>query len=208
MVNTYNQLLNLYDEDILRVNINASAYFILLFETFNDMINSCVDFFYEEESIEDGKLVIKMSKKYKKEVCQERVVNAIGKTIKNRFILNLDWLVSRDVISEAELKRVLEIRKRRNEIVHELFHVLSNGLDEKDAYMICDLMSIYLKIDNWFFQIDMGIMGNDSLSEEVLSGGHSMGAVHLMSIFKIVFCNEGEVFKQAIKDVGLEDLCT
>ena len=208
MVNkdSYQQLFNLYNEDILRTNINGCAYFILLFESFKDMISSCVDFFYIIEAVEKGELVTKYTKNYKKEVCNPRFIPAIGKVIKDRFILNLEWLVSRKVILEEELILLIDIRKRRNKIVHELFEVLADGLEESDAKLIAALIKIYLKIDNWFFRINMDINGIQFLSEE-LNDGQSIEATHLISIFRIFFNNEGEAFQKAIKDLGLEDIC-
>ena len=46
MNDKYKQLLNIYDEDNLRINIDGAAYYILLFEAFKDMVDSCVKFFY------------------------------------------------------------------------------------------------------------------------------------------------------------------
>lgn len=90
--------------------------------------------------------------------------------------------------------------------MHELFEVLADGLEENDAKLIAALMKIYLKIDNWFFRINMDINGIQFLSEE-LNDGQSIEATHLISIFRIVFNNEGEAFQKAIKDLGLEDIC-
>ena len=41
----YKQLLNIYDEDKLRINVDGAAYYILLFEAFKDMVDSCVNSF-------------------------------------------------------------------------------------------------------------------------------------------------------------------
>ena len=46
------------------------------------------------------------------------------------------------------LKNNQIIRKRRNDITHELLKNLNDGFTEKDAKLFADMLEIYNKIDN------------------------------------------------------------
>ena len=201
MNDKYKQLLNIYDEDNLRINIDGAAYYILLFEAFKDMVDSCVKFFYQTEEIVDGKLICRISKEYRIDVSSKKYKKANGKFSRDEFYSQLIWLKDRGVIKEGDIHRLLEIRKRRNSIVHELLKVLADGLDTRDAELLGDLMKLYMKIDNWFFKIDMQILGKRFSDEYDIDNAQSLTAMHLMSIFRIVFNGEGKGFKEAMQDI-------
>lgn len=86
-------------------------------------------------------------------------------------------------------------------IVHELLKVLADGLDTRDAELLGDLMKLYMKIDNWFFKIDMQILGKRFSDEYDIDNAQSLTAMYLMSIFRIVFNGEGKGFKEAMQDI-------
>lgn len=201
MNDKYKQLLNIYDEDNLRTNIDGAAYYILLFEAFKDMVSSCVKFFYQTEELMDGTLICRISEKYKIDVSSKKYKKANGKFSRDEFYSQLIWLKDREVINEEDINRLFEIRKRRNSIVHELLEVLADGLDKRDAELLGDLMRLYMKIDNWFFKIDMQILEKTFSNEYDIDNAQSLTAMHLMCIFRIVFNGEGKAFKEAMQEI-------
>ena len=223
---------NFYNEDTLKANINGAAYFILLYEHFEDVVISTVRGFYTNLCVLDGiayedidNLYIKaLEKKIEKgendspipyrillsSACRKRQVyfDEVLKPKENedkekdglKMKGSLRWLQDKGVVSESERCRILAIRKRRCTIVHELFKILGEGLTEDDAKMIGELLSFNRRINNWHFQqIDMPIMEinipEDTSAEDVIG----IDDMTLSAIFRILFCNEGDSFKEALE---------
>ena len=222
---------NLFNEDILKPNVNGAAYFILLYEHFEDTVISTVKEFYSNICVIDGKSYSDIDDEYIR-ILKEKIANnedceripyrrllndaqrgketyekeVIGPLKGNkysdgkRFRGSLIWLQGSGVLSEDEAARILQIRTRRNDIVHELLKVLSEGLTEEDAKMIAALLDFNSRVNNWRFQqIDMPVLGielPDGASPEDALGGDD---VVLMGIFRILFCSEGKQFKDALE---------
>lgn len=121
-----------------------------------------------------------------------------GKTFKG----SLCWLQESGAFKEDDIKRVLQIRNRRNEYVHELFKILSEGLSEDDALMIADLLKFLRRLNGWRFEhLELPVMGMslpDGIIPSVVMGGDD---ATLMGLFRILFCNEGEEFKKALDSI-------
>lgn len=224
---------NLFNEDFLLPNLKGAAYFILLYEHFEDVVISTVKDFYCDICILDGveysdidddyikalrvkvanqeadypipfdmqlKQAEKRREKYKQEVFhpKESLLDEYkgGTRLKGSLI----WLLENEVLSETEIRRVMQIRDRRNVIVHELFSVLSEGLTEEDAKMIAELLSFNQRINSWRFQeIEMPCMGYElpegATPEDVMGGDD----VLLSGLFRILFLDEGEKFKELLE---------
>ncbi len=213
---------NILNEDILVPNVKVAAYFILFYEHFEDVVINTVKEFFSYDSVLDGKLYSSIGDDYikalKKKINNEESGGLVsykhclddalrGKKVYEEEILksektfkgSLKWLQKYGVITKSEEERILEVRKRRNDIVHELLKVLGEGLTDKDAQMIADLMGFNQRINNWRFQqIDMPVMEvclpDGVAAEDVVSGDDMI----LMSIFRILFCDEGKEFKEAL----------
>ena len=113
---------------------------------------------------------------------------------------SLNWMQENGVLSEQDVSRLFQIRKRRNDIVHELLKVLSEGLSESDAGMITDLLAINHKINIWHFrEIDMPALGIElpegTTSDNVVGGDDAI----LSGLFRILFLNDGALFKEEIE---------
>ena len=110
------------------------------------------------------------------------------------------WLQKQEAISSEDRTRILQIRLRRNAIVHELLSILGQGLSEEDAKMIAELLELNQKINRWnYIQVDAPIMGYyvpDDTSEINIFGGDD---VILQGIFRILFMNEGERYKKILE---------
>ena len=228
---------NLFFEENLVSNLKVAAYFILLYEHFEDVVISTVKEFYSNPVVIDGKQFDTLDNGYikilrnkveagekgefvpyklrlreaeKSKAAYEMEVLGLasqgdfneindGKKIKG----SLCWLQKHGVITDVERKRILSIRKRRNTLVHELYRILCEGLDTEDAEMIAELVAFNNRVNNWrFLQIEMPVMGitlpNGANPEDVISGDDAI----LQGLFRTLFCNEGDAFKDAFTKIS------
>lgn len=136
--------------------------------------------------------------KYDKEVVHPTKEEKDAKILRG----SLSWLQKHDAITSAEIDRFFVIRKRRNEIVHELFRVLGEGLDENDAKMIVDMIELICKINQWnFMEIEAPILGYtlpEGATPEDVKGGDD---IVLLGMLSILFLGEGERYKKIIEHV-------
>ena len=230
---------NLFDEEILTVNLKAAAYFILLYEHFEDVVISTVKEFYSNFCMMDGIAYSDIDDEYI--AALEAKINAgevdthipysiqlndakkgkekyeselLGKKNSGNAIIkdgrklrgSLIWLEEHDVLTNEQSDRIWLIRKRRNQIVHELFKVIGEGLTENDLIMIAELLSFSNKVNNWRFrQIEIPVMEIElpegTTPEDVVNSGD----MALSAMFRILFCGEGAAFKEAL-DKALETL--
>lgn len=111
---------------------------------------------------------------------------------------SLCWLQKYGVFTDSERNRILSIRARRNTLVHELFQEMNKGLTSEDAKMVSELLIFHDRVNNWRFQqIDMPVMEVElpegTNPEDVIS----VDDATLQGMFRILFCNEGNAFKEA-----------
>lgn len=218
---------NLVLEDVLLANIKIAAYFILLYEHFEDVVISTVKEFYSNICVLDGKMysdiddayIQCLEKKIKdgedypiplenclaeakrgRDTYKKEILGAKEEKDARTFRGSLKWLKENNVISEEESGLILAVRKRRNTLVHELLQEIGTGLTEQDIQMIASLMTFQQRINAWRFQqIDVPVMeielpqGVDA--DNIMGGDDAI----LTGIFRILFCGEGQQFKEALE---------
>ena len=216
---------NYLQEDNLLSNMKIAAYFILLYEHFEDMVIDTVREFYTSPCILDGKLFSDIDDAYinllkekvekgeevgsipaafvlaeaeqARAVYQKEVLGEKKENDARKFRGSLNWLQKHEGITEAENAKILKIRDRRNEITHGLLKKIGEGLTDEDVQMIGELLSLNQRIGAWRFQqIDMSIMEielPDGADADDVMGNDD---VLLTGIFRILFCGEGEQFKE------------
>ena len=218
---------NFFDEDILIPNIKGAAYFILLYEHLEDIIIETVREFYDLPSVIDGNLYSVLDDEFI-DVLQEKIKKgetnpyisyetmlkdalAAQKKYKNAISIgkngndgkrlrgSLNWLKERNVFTQTEIEDFLSIRQRRNTIVHEFFESIGSGLTVNDAQMIHNLLDYHAHISNWYFRNhDMELIDYQFSDDVDLTQVVSMNDAILSSIYRILFLNEGEQFKQVL----------
>ena len=221
------QIENYFREEELTQNVKVAAYFILLYEHFEDMVIETVREFYTSPCILDGKLFSDIDDAYinllkekvekgeevgsipaafvlaeaeqARAVYQKEVLSKTKKTDARVLRASLNWLQDHEVISEEENNDILNTRTRRNELVHELFREIGKGFSDEDAKRIADMLNVQQRINAWKFQqIDMSLMEielPEGANPNDVMGGDDM---ILNVIFRILFCGEGEKFKEAL----------
>lgn len=218
---------NLFQEETLLSNIKIAAYFILLYEHFEDVVISTVKEFYAHDCVLNGQLFLSIddayiqclekriengekpcthlkhslvSAKRERKIYKKEILGSKKNEDAKALRGSLKWLQEHYVISEEENELIFSIRKRRNTLVHELLKEIGNGLDEQDIQMIVKLLKLQQRINAWRVkQIDMPIM-EIKLPKEVKPDDVMGGddAV-LESMFRILFCGEGPQFKEALE---------
>ncbi len=184
---------NLLDEDILKANINFAALFVLNFECLKDYIVTQPKTFYSDVEIKDGELYCEETEEYKKEV------RSLEKNIENA---SLRWFVNAEAITEEEYNLYQELRRKRNDITHELLKNLNNGFNQADAKLYVKLLELYQKIDKWWInEIEIPISGEllpDEYDPEQVFGGQAM----ILSIINdIIFDNNKERYRSLLDEL-------
>lgn len=184
---------NILDENILKFNINFAALFVLNYECLKDYIVTQPKTLYSDVQIKDGELYCEETEEYKKEVrsLEENIENA-----------SLRWFINADAITQDDYDLYQELRRRRNDVIHELLKNLYNGFNETDVNLYVKLLELYQKIDKWWInEIEIPVSGEvlpDEYDPEQVYGGQTM----ILSIINdIVFDNNKERYKRLLDEL-------
>lgn len=137
-----NNFQNLFDEKILKTNIEFAALFVLNYECLKEFVVEQVrDFYSNSFSFIDGKIVCEESENYKKKV------RKLEKQIDNA---SMRWFVDAGAITDDDYELYQKCRKRRNEIIHELLLNLNQGFSQEDIKLFSDMLDLYQRLDRWW----------------------------------------------------------
>lgn len=182
---------NILDENILKYNVSFAAIFVLNYECLKDyVINQVRDFYSDNVKWDGDNSISEETAKYKKEV------RSLDKDIENASLM---WFLQLNVITEDDFEKYQVIRKRRNDITHELLKNLNDGFTENDAKLFGDMLEIYNKIDKWWInEIKIPIAGNDIPEDYDRDGVCGVQAMILSIINSIVLGNKGAEYKEIL----------
>lgn len=182
---------NILDENILKYNVSFAAIFVLNYECLKDyVINQVRDFYSDNVKWDGDNYISEETAKYKKEV------RSLDKNIENASLM---WFLQLNVITEDDFEKYQVIRKRRNDITHELLKNLNDGFTENDAKLFGDMLEIYNKIDKWWInEIKIPIAGNDIPEDYDRDGVCGVQAMILSIINSIVLGNKGAEYKEIL----------
>ena len=182
---------NILDENILKYNVSFAAIFVLNYECLKDyVINQVRDFYSDNVKWDGDNYISEETAKYKKEV------RSLDKNIENASLM---WFLQLNVITEDDFEKYQVIRKRRNDITHELLKNLNDGFTENDARLFGDMLEIYNKIDKWWInEIKIPIAGNDIPEDYDRDGVCGVQAMILSIINSIVLGNKGAEYKEIL----------
>lgn len=188
---------NILDEDILKTNINFSAVFVMNYECLKEFVIEQIRDFYSEHFYNDGnndgtKLACEESSVYKKEV------RSLDENIENA---SLKWFIDAGAITQEDYDTYQNIRKKRNDITHELLKNLNAGFNEEDVELFSDMRRIYNKLDKWWIneiEIPTSVGIPKDYDRDAVCGGQ---ALMLAIINDIVFDNEGDKYKELLEEL-------
>ena len=192
---------NILDEDILKNNIFFVTVFVMTFECLKQSVIEQIRTFYSEHfSLVGDEMVYEESSAYKEKV------RALDKNIENA---SLKWFIDSGAITQEDYDTYQEIRKRRNDITHQLLKNLYNGFVEEDARLFADMLRIYNKLDKWWINEIEIPTSTDEIPEDYDRDSVCSGQALMLSIInEIVFGNDEEKYKELLNELTKRGLCT
>ena len=186
---------NILDEDILKININFAAVFVMNYECLKEFVIEQVRSFYSEHFYMDGdSIVCEESDTYKKQV------RNLDKNLENA---SLKWFMDAEAITQEDYDIYQNIRKRRNDITHELLKNLNVGFGEEDAQLFADMLRIYNKLDKWWInEIEIPTSAEEIPKDYDRDGVHGGQAIILSIINSIILEDKGKEYKQILETVS------
>lgn len=185
---------NILDENIIKTNVNFAALFVMNYECLKDYIISQVKGFYcDDRYFENGEAIYIETEAYKQEV------RTLDKQLENA---SLKWFMESEAITQEDFDNYQKIRKRRNEITHELLKNLNIGFTEDDIKLFVTLTNLYEKIDRWWINEIEIPTSADEIPEDYDRDGVCGGQAIVLSIINdIVLGNGGEKYKNILNEL-------
>ena len=115
---------------------------------------------------------------------------------------SLKWFIDAGAITQEDYDTYQNIRRRRNDITHELLKNLNVGFCEEDAQLFADMLRIYNKLDQWWInEIEIPTSADD-IPEDYDRDGVCGGQALMLSIInEIVFGNAGDKYKELLNEL-------
>lgn len=185
---------NILDENIIKTNVNFAALFVMNYECLKDYIISQVKGFYcDDRYFENGEAIYIETEAYKQEV------RTLDKQLENA---SLKWFMESEAITQEDFDNYQKIRKRRNEITHELLKNLNIGFTEDDIKLFVTLTNLYEKIDRWWIKEIEIPTSADEIPEDYDRDGVCGGQAIVLSIINdIILGNGGEKYKNILNEL-------
>ena len=185
---------NILDKNIVKTNVNFAALFVMNCECLKDYVISQVKGFYcDDLYFENDEAIYIESEAYKQEV------RTLDKQLENA---SLKWFMESEAITQEDFDNYQKIRKRRNEINHELLKNLNIGFTEDDIKLFVTLTNLYEKIDRWWINEIEIPTSADEIPEDYDRDGVCGGQAIVLSIINdIVLGNGGEKYKNILNEL-------
>ena len=186
---------NILDKNIVKTNVNFAALFVMNYECLKDYVISQVKGFYcDDLYFENDEAIYIESEAYKQEV------RTLDKQLENA---SLKWFMESEAVTQEDFDNYQKIRKRRNEITHELLKNLNIGFTEDDIKLFVTLTNLYEKIDRWWINEIEIPTSADEIPEDYDRDGVCGGQAIVLSIINdIVLGNGGEKYKNILNELN------
>jgi hypothetical protein len=151
----FRRLRAIYDGDgsEIREQFIFAGLLLTIFERFKKYVVGQVDgFFSNHIEVRDGDLKYTRGEKFKK-LIKDRGVGAPGQHANKEFRAALHWFCDLGAITEDEFNDVERVYALRNDIGHELFHIIAD--DNKNPIKLDDVLTtfaVYIKIVRWWWK--------------------------------------------------------
>ena len=185
---------NILDKNIVKTNVNFAALFVMNYECLKDYVISQVKGFYcDDLYFENDEAIYIESEAYKQEV------RTLDKQLENA---SLKWFMESEAVTQEDFDNYQKIRKRRNEITHELLKNLNIGFTEDDIKLFVTLTNLYEKIDRWWINEIEIPTSADEIPEDYDRDGVCGGQAIVLSIINdIVLGNGEEKYKNILNEL-------
>lgn len=184
---------NILDENILKTNINFASVFVMNYECLKEFVIEQIRGFYAEKIFIDGGRMV-----YEESVDYKEKVRSLDRNIENA---SLKWFIDAGAITQEDYDTYQSIRRRRNDITHELLKNLNDGFCEEDAQLFANMLRIYNKLDKWWInEIEIPTSADD-IPEDYDRDGVCGGQALILSIInEIVFGDGGDKYKKLLNE--------
>jgi|WetSurMetagenome_2_1015567.scaffolds.fasta_scaffold576821_1 hypothetical protein len=128
--------------DELRPTLMLASIYISTFEILKDSIISRIKNFYWMGFDEKGEII---DPKYTAEVLS-----------RNNSLLyaSLAWLKESEAIDDVDIEKFNLIKKQRNDIAHQMFRMLANGLPVEFTERFNEMVALLKKIEKWWIAVE------------------------------------------------------
>ena len=128
--------------DELRPTLMLASIYISTFEILKDSIISRIKDFYWTGFDENGEII---DPNYKTEVLARN---------NSPLYASLAWLKESEAIDDSDIEKFNLIKKQRNDIAHQMFRMLSNGLPLEFTERFNEMVALLNKIEKWWIAIE------------------------------------------------------
>lgn len=200
--NVNQQWVNVMDPERLKPNLEFIALFITLYEMLEDtIIQKPRDFFTLIDEIDEVEYKAKVLNLYDPEKCP--LIRKSSKVL----ISSLLWWKELDVISDEDIKILSFCKKRRNSITHEMFSIISAGLDDGFYEDFVKMQALFCKIEKWWimeYEIPLNPDFDNNEKEIDWDGVMSGNMVVFYAIMDIVSTGSNKNYEEVCKKLGIE----
>jgi hypothetical protein len=151
------------DPEVLRPSLMLASIYIATYEILKESIINRPKELFVTGFDEAGFLI---DKKYQEEVLSRN---------KNLVYASLDWLREAGAIANSDIEIFNKVKRRRNDIAHEISRMLSEGLPKDFADCFNNMVSLLDKIERWWvinYEIPLSseFDGKEVIEEEIIPG--------------------------------------
>lgn len=138
--------------DELRPTLILASIYISTFEVLKDLLVSRVKEFFWVGMDENGDII---DPQYQSEVLAKN---------SSPVYASLLWLEKMGAITDKDIEKFNQIKKRRNDLAHEMFLMMSEGLPTDFAERFSDMVSLIDKTEKWWIinvEAEIGLFNVD-----------------------------------------------
>jgi hypothetical protein len=151
------------DPEVLRPNLMLASIYIATYEILKDSIIGRLRDFFVIGFDETGELI---DPDYKTEVLDKN---------KSPLYASLEWLKDSEAITDDDLTIFNLVKQHRNNIAHEISHMLSEGLPSDFSGRFNQMVSLLSKIERWWivnYEIPLNpeLAGKEINENEIIPG--------------------------------------
>lgn len=200
--NVKQQWMNVMDPERLKPNLEFIALYITLYEMLEDTITQKPrDFFTLIDEIDEAEYKTNVLDLYNSERCP--LIRKSNKVL----ISSLLWWNKLDAISDEDIKTLSFCKKRRNRITHEMFTIITDGLDAGFYEDFVNMHALFCKIERWWImKYEIPLNPDFDNNEKEIEGDDVMSGnmVVLSAIMDIVTTGSNKHYEEVCKKLGIE----
>ncbi len=196
------QWMNIMNPKILKPNLEFISLYITLYEMLEDtIIQKPRDFYTLIDEIDEVEYKSKVLDLYDPEKCP--FIRKSSKVL----ISSLLWWNDLEVISKEDIETFSHCKERRNALTHEMFKIITDGLDEGFFVDFNKMYDLFCRIERWWimeYEISLNVNFDNDYTEikeeDVVSGN----MVVLSLITDIVNSGTSKHYEELCKKLGVK----